>query len=148
MPELGTIQPLSEQELLYRRLPMNPSYFDASARVVHELAFQPEWHDVDGLSVSRECLGPEGAAASGAMGRSFYVATLRVSDLVGKLGLTLVADRDDHAVITELTYERRRSKEDGVRDRLAHIYGQLVRSVLEVSGPFPGKTPPITTPRR
>jgi hypothetical protein len=41
----------------------------------------------------------------------------------------------------DLTHAARQSKDAAVRQRLAAIYGRLVGVVLDVEGPFPGKTP-------
>ena len=81
----------------------------------------------------------------GPIGREFYVASFRVSDLVAA-GLTVIADRDDHAVIVDLTHARRQSKDAAVRDRLAAVDAPLLRNVLDVSGPFPGRVQPPTSP--
>ncbi len=146
MPAPNDPPPLVATELLYRRVPVNPQFYDPSGQVILEEAFKPSPSDIDGLSLSRECVGPAGAAATGLAGRDFYVATLRAADLVAGLGLDVVADRDDHAVIRDLTYPRRRSKDPAVRDRLSAIYIQLVAAVIDVSGPFPGKARPPSPP--
>ena len=138
------VRPLTPGELLYRRIPVKPAYYDAVTNRVQELAFTPIEGDVDGLSLSRQVVGPAGAAALGRVGGSFYVAALLASDLTDKLGLNVVADRDDHALITELTYARRKSKDPFARQQLVSIYGRLVKSVLAVTGPYPGQFGAVT----
>ena len=112
---------------------------------MRELAFKPTINDSDGLSHSRERVGPVGAAAIGPVGRSFFVATVRFAALIW-MGLTVVADREDHAVVADLTHGARQSKEPATRQRLAKLYGRLVRAVVAASGPFPGQTVRPTGP--
>ena len=138
-------QPLADDEILFRRIPAKPEFYDPVGGI-RELAVKPTQNDTDGLSLSRECVGPAGTAATGPAGREFFVASFRVSELIGRIGLTVVADRDDHAVITDLTHDLRRSKDPAVGDRLTEMYKQLVRAVVEVTGPFPGKAPPTAPP--
>ena len=108
---------------------------------MRELAFKPTINDPDRLSLSRERVGPVGAAATGPVGRSLFVATVRFAALIW-MGLTVVADREDHAVVADLTHAARQSKEPATRERLAKLYGRLrlVRAVGAASGPFPGQT--------
>ena len=138
------MNPLAADELLYRRLPANPNYRNPATGFPLELAFQPTPADTDGLSLSRERVGPAGAAATGRADREFFVATLRVADLTA-LGLTVVPDRDDHVVITDLTHDRRQSRDPATKEQLAAIYGRLVQAVIDVAGPFPGHAPPPPT---
>ena len=138
------VQPLGDGELLFRRVPARPEFYDAATGGVREAAFRPTTNDSDGLSLSRERVGPAGAAATGAIGRQFYVARFRAADLMAA-GLTIIPDRDDHAVIVDLTHAKRQSKDAVIRDRLAEVYALLMRHVLDVSGPFPGRTPPPPT---
>ena len=83
MSDPAEIPPLRHDELVYRRL--SREYFDASQRVVKVLAFRPTKADSDGLSLSRQVAGAEGAAASGREGKAFYFAVLRVSDIIDQL---------------------------------------------------------------
>jgi hypothetical protein len=142
MAEPAPIPPLTDDELLYRRLPAHPQYYDSQRRLVKEVAFRPTAADSNGLSVSRQCVGPEGAAAEGRLGKQFYVAAVRAGDVTG-LGLTIVADRPDHALITDLTHERRQSADRAIRDPLLKASADLTKIVREVVGPFPGSASPL-----
>ena len=146
MPEPGAIPPLLDAELVYRRLPANPQYVDAPRRQVKDLAFRPTPADVDGLSLARQRVGAEGAAALGREGKQFYVAVLRVADIVRRLDLTLVADRDDHAIIVELTYAARESTVQSVRNQVISASANLAAAVVDAVGPFPGQAVPPTAP--
>jgi hypothetical protein len=141
----AAVSPLRDDELVFRRLPAHPQYFDPAKRVAKALAFRPTKSDTDGLSLARQCVGPEGAAALGSQGKQFYVAVLRVSDIVRKLGLDLKADRDDHAVVSELTHAARESKDQRVYGRVAEVSAKLTSIVTDVLGPFPGQAPPPPT---
>lgn len=134
------IRPLADDELLYRRLPANPQFYDPIRDLLRDVAFRPTPADTDGLSLSREVVGTVGAAATGRVGRDFFVATLCVSD-IRAAGLDVVADRDDHALITDLTNERRQSTDRAVRDRLLKASSDLVAVVSRIDGPFPGRAP-------
>ena len=138
--------PLSDDEVVYRRLPANPQFYDASHGIVKEAAFRPTPADTDGLSLSREVVGPAGAAATGQSGKAFFVAALRVGS-IRAAGLDVVADRDDHALLPDLTNARRQSADRAVRDQLLRASADLVAIVSEVTGPYPGRAvPPPTSP--
>ena len=139
MTPTSPVRPLRADEILYRCVPVRPEFIDVASGRLRELAFKPTPQDIDGLSLSREIVGPHGTAATGPAGRTFDVASLRAGDLTDKLGLTVVPDRDDHAVIVDLTHAMRQLKDEATVDRLAATYWQLVEAVREVSGPYPGR---------
>ena len=75
------IEPITDDELLYRRIPASMGWYSASAGLSPQ-AFAPHaTNDITGLSVSRAKYKSIQAAAKGRPGKSYYVAILRAGDL-------------------------------------------------------------------
>jgi hypothetical protein len=107
MDSAPNVNPLSQNEIVYRRIPL--SQMDNGQ--VQLVAFKPhETQDTDGLSLSRECCGPSGAAATGLAPKQFMVAQTLVAEVEQIDGLTVHADSDDHALVPQMTSALRRSK--------------------------------------
>lgn len=133
MAENSDVNPIAENEVLYRRI---PEVWCGTNQLVLE-AFLPTKSDTDGLSLARECVGAVGAAATGRQGKQFYVGELRPTDL--PQGLSIIADANEHAFIPEMNHAARQSDVKETREQLrqwAEILRQRCKNVL---GPFPGK---------
>lgn len=77
-------EPISDDELLYRRVPIR--WYDPSTGRPFDEAFAPhKENDLTGLSVSRAKYKSIEQAARGMPGKRYYVATLRAGDLRGSL---------------------------------------------------------------
>lgn len=132
------VVPVSEDELVYRRVP--EAFVDGSAPSLE--AFLPhKTKDVDGLSLSRQHVGAEGAAATGAAGKNHFAAELVAADIRVK-GLTVYADTDDHALIPEMNSAARQSRDKEIKVRLTTWARELQLAMRGLHGPFPGKAPP------
>lgn len=76
------VEPIDDDELLYRRVPASTGWFDPVTRVLKPEAFGPhKQRDLTGISVTRARYKPVEEAARGQLGKSYFVAVLRVSDL-------------------------------------------------------------------
>lgn len=136
-------EPIDDDELLYRRIPMawhDPSIDERPS----PQAFRPRKDDTSGLSLTREKYHtPEEAAALGRAGNKYYVAIVRAGDLRAK-GIRVEPDPavDDrgHAVLPDLTHvTRKEPTQKGMEVRLAE------ELCLGVEGPFPGQLVPDET---
>lgn len=130
------IEPISNDELLYRRIPMAMGWYEPLVdRNPSPKAFRPRKHDTDGLSLSRAKYATLDAAAAGREGKQYYVAVLRVGDLRAA-GIAVQPDPREgdpgHVILPALTYDRRRS------DEALEMQVRLAEPLcLRVEGPFP-----------
>ncbi len=142
MPNGGEIPPLDPAESLYRRV-QEKDFDPAKSPYPEHLAFRPNEHDTDGISLFRERMTEaKGIALARAKpGKRYYVAEIPVSEF-HRLGLTVATDDlrpptvsdpidPTHVVIPELNAATRR--EDRTRD----LAQQLARSpLLKMHGPY------------
>lgn len=134
MGEGGT--PITDDELLYRRIPIQPGYYDAGVSPKpSRLAFRPGRHDRTGLSLYRA--KHKTATEVARMGRKdqYYVAVLRAGDLRASDLQVVPAEvepGDGHAEIPLIRYENRKSTE--VEEAITRLEYDLC---LEVLGPLP-----------
>jgi hypothetical protein len=136
MNQSSGVNSLRFQEAVFRRLPETWKDLPRVAFLPHETA------DTDGLSLSREIIGAQGTAETGASGKSYYVAESTVGAIEGIPGLTVFADTDTHAVIPELNSQLRQSKiaaDKNRRDEWARLL-QLLFKNKPVVGPYQGKS--------
>ena len=133
---LDGTEPVADDELLYRRIPVSQRWYDPAADPKPMLqAFRPRPDDVTGLSVVRgEFYSTPEEAAQGPSKSGYFVAVLRVGDLRAH-GIEVVARPVEgilgHAEITNLTAANRDSdKAKGIMELLAE------RLCLRVEGPF------------
>lgn len=76
------IEPIGDEELLYRRVPASTGWFDQANRTLKPEAFGPhKKRDLTGISVTRAKFKSIERAAQGQLGKSYFVAVLRVGDL-------------------------------------------------------------------
>ena len=76
------VEPIIDDELLYRRVPASTGWFDPVSRVLKPEAFGPnQKRDLTGISVIRARFKSIEQAACGQPGKSYFVAVLRVGDL-------------------------------------------------------------------
>ena len=99
--------PVSPDEYVLRRV--LSEYCDPSlSEPVHPQGFYPTSKDMDGISVFRALfVSPDRVASSGKNPKGYYVARLRVSDIIA-LGLTVIPNpKDDqlpgHALLPGLS---------------------------------------------
>jgi hypothetical protein len=126
-------EPVTRDELLYRRIPVSKGWYDERNGVSPE-AFDPRKNEVGGISLFRSKYKTVQEVAKGPSKRGYYVAVLRAGDLI-KEGIQ-IAPRPDpphspgHVELPSLTCENRNTSEALERK---HI---LVRLCLWVEGPF------------
>lgn len=132
-PANGT-EPLTDDELLYRRIPASQNWYTES--VLSPEAYRPhKKQDIDGLSLWRaKHKSLEEVAHEGRPGREYYVAVLRVADL-REHGVQVVATANTggvgHVSLPALNAENRRTPEARALKTL------LARKLtLRVEGPF------------
>jgi hypothetical protein len=140
MPDANADEPIGDDELLLRRIPLSQNWVTDDKQTVDPLAFRPRESDVTGLSFGRLTFNDPGAeAAKGAAGRRFFVALLSVR-LIRKEKMAVVprplVDDPGHAEIVDLTFANRRS------DRARELVQRLRECVIEIQGPFDGKRSP------
>lgn len=124
---------ITDDELLYRRVPATTQWYDPTTRVLNAQAFAPHKHrDATGLSVVRAKHRSVEEAGTGRPGKVFYVAVLRAVDL-RQNGIEVVQTPPDdpaHAELPSLNAGNRREDETLERQRL------LTELCLRVEGPF------------
>lgn len=133
---LGGSEPVADDELIYRRIPVSQHWYDPAADP-HPLlqAFRPRTDDVTGLSVVRgEPYNTAEQAAQGPSKSGYYVAVLRVGALRAH-GIDVlprpIAGVQGHAEIPNLTAANRDSDE---AKRIMELLAE--RLCLRVEGPF------------
>jgi len=129
-------EPITDDELLYRRIPAALNLYDPRREPhLRPDAFRPNQNDMTGLSVYRAKFKSVEEAAQGREGKSYYVAVLRTGDLRAR-GIEVVprpiAGDPGHAEIPGLTYQNR--KTDEALEWKLLLAQQLC---LRVEGPFP-----------
>jgi hypothetical protein len=138
MPDLDGTEPIADDELILRRIPVSQGWFDPLvAPHASPLAFRPRDDDLTGLSVVRGLpYNTFNAAAQGPSKRGYYLAVFRAGDLRGK-GIHRVPRPvpgiAGHAEITDLTVGNRDT--DEARQLMVLLAHELY---LRVEGPFPG----------
>ena len=114
MTELPGGEPVLDDELLYRRIPVSTKWYDLDRTPTLEPeAFRPNRNDDTGISVSRAKYKTVRQAATGRAGRKYYVAVVRARDLRGagmEVAARPLSDDPSHAEITSLTYGNRKLK--------------------------------------
>ncbi len=119
MPDAEPSTHVDDGELILRRIPINPGWYNPASGEISHLAFRPRRDDVTGLSVTRaksdshpEFLTPAQDAALGTNASGYYVAVLRVGDLRSH-DINVVAKSEQrnsgHAELALLAYDARRS---------------------------------------
>lgn len=137
MGEGCVAEPIGDDELLLRRIPMSMEWYNPQEQVVHEDAFLPTKADHDGLSLMRAkfCTAAD-LSARGRPGKQYYVAQFRAADIRAQ-GIELQADpqpdNPGHALLPQMTRNNRKDDETLERARI------LARLVTKVSGPFWGR---------
>ncbi len=135
MTELPNVDPIADDEILYRRIPASTGWYDASRTPPLEAeAFRPNQNDISGISLARQKYTSIAQAARGRPGKSYVVAWLRAGDLRAA-GIDVLPrplpDDPGHAEIPTLTYDQRKSKQAiEQRTLLAE------KLCLQIQGPF------------
>jgi hypothetical protein len=122
---------LSPDEIVYRRISAANHWWIKDGKV-DLAAFLPNKSDRDGLSLARASEARQ-AAASGTIGKKYFVVALRVAE-IQRRGLIVLADSATHAIIQGWTPDRRNELE-GNAEYLTTICGP-------VEGPFDGQWDP------
>ena len=142
MPLLPGEEPVDDDEIIYRRIPL--SRFDAEKRLVAVHAFNPRDADTTGLSVTRAKYHPTiEDVARNPRGSKYYVAVLKVTELRAR-GIDVVPrplHAEDpqhpeydpgHAELPQITYDKRHT--DDVIQLMELLATQLCG---DVRGPYP-----------
>lgn len=76
------LEPIADDELLYRRVPASTGWFDPATGILQPEAFGPhKQRDLTGISVTRAKFKSIEQAAQGQPGKAYFVAVLCVDDL-------------------------------------------------------------------
>src|ERR1700688_3000201 len=107
--------PVSDDELLYRRIPVSQGWYKPENGYLSPQAFHPRSEDVTGLSLSRARFFVTAAdAAHGTSAQGYWLAVLRAGDLRSR-GMHVVSrpleENPGHAEIVDLRYGNRKSDE-------------------------------------
>jgi hypothetical protein len=136
MADLDGTEPISDDEVLYRRIPVSMKWYDPKiAPFPSPEAFWPRDDDTTGLSVRRgEPYSTAAQAAQGPSRRGYYVAVLKVGDLRAR-GIRVVPQPDPdipgHTELPDLTAMNRDT--DAAKTLMATLAHELC---LRVEGPF------------
>lgn len=119
-------EPVGDDELLFRRVPVSKRWFDANG--LSPEAFDPREDEATGISVFREKYTTIEKAAAGKSKRGYFIAVFRASDL-RKCGIEVVPrpglDDPGHAELPDLTCSNRLASEALERKlRLSKLYLQ------------------------
>jgi hypothetical protein len=135
MPVGDGSEPVADDELLYRRIPVSQGWYK-EGRLSPE-AFDPREGELTGISVYRDKYKSLQEVAKGKSRRGYYVAVLRAGDLRER-GIEVVQrpkpDDPGHAELPDLTCHNRLTTE--TLERKHH----LTELCLRVEGPFPPTT--------
>jgi hypothetical protein len=136
MPALDGTEPIADDELLFRRIPVSQNWYDPAVdSKPSPEAFRPTQVDTTGLSLSRDKYKRIEEVGRAVQGRRFYVAVLRAADLRAE-GIPVephpIPDDPGHCEIPGLTYGNRKV------DQSLEWKTLLARKLcLRVEGPFP-----------
>ncbi len=137
MSGVNEVEPIDDDERLFRRIPESTGWFDpgSSPPSLSFYAFRPGKHDSTGLSVYRERYKAIEEVARPRSGKRYYVAVLRAGDL-REHGITVepkpLEGDPGHSEITVLTYENRKQNKSLERQKLL---SEVL--TLKIEGPFP-----------
>jgi len=129
-------EPVADDELLYRRVPVSTGWFNPQlAPPLSPKAFHPNRNDTTGISLSRAKHKTVEEAARGKEGKSYYIVVLCAGDL-RRHGIEVIpaptVDDPGHTELPGLKYADRQPDEVLEWEKLlAH---QLC---LKIEGPFP-----------
>ncbi len=129
-------EPIADDELLYRRVPVSKGWYDANG--LSPEAFDPRLDELSGISVYRAKLMSIEDAARGKSKKGYWVAVLRAGDLRNQ-GIKVVPrpepDDPGHAELPDLTCENRLTiPAQECKLRLSQL-------CLRVEGPFIARIP-------
>lgn len=132
MPADDGTEPVADDELLYRRIPVSQGWYTKSG--LSPVAFEPRKKETTGISFSRDKYKSIQEAAKGKSRDGYYVAVLRTGDL-RKHGIEVVRrpvpGDPGHVEVPDLTCHNRLTQEALERTLL------LTKLCLRVEGPFP-----------
>ena len=116
-----------------------------SANPIQRVAFQPNAHDKEGISVFRQqFVAAEDVAAAGAQGAAnYFVVRLQVKDVLS-LGLSVMADPQPdqlpgHALIPELSWAAWRRQKPNSKEQQRALRALGEKDIAFT--PFPGSSP-------
>jgi|GEM_PF-2387687 len=139
MPAGDGHDPISDEEIVYRRVPEHYDYYDPnSEHPVAWIAFRPNQKDTGGLSVWRGkyLSAPEAAAKRAHSGKRYYVIALSVGRL-REIGISVEPTSEDggvgHASLTNMNYHSYQESKNAIRNWAEKITAELVE---QVHGPF------------
>lgn len=140
MPLIDGTDPIDDEEILYRRIPVSQGWYNSNADPhPSPQAFRPRDDDITGISLCRGGLyNTVEQAGHGPSKKGYFVAVLKAGDL-RKLGFDVVPRPNDvingHVEIPALTASNRDT------DSALNIMTALANKLcLRVEGPF---SPPV-----
>lgn len=108
-------EPITDEEILYRRIPVSTNWYDPKKTPPLEPeAFRPNRNDVTGISLTRAKYITVEQAAVGRPGKQYYVVVVRAGD-IRSAGMEVAArplpDDPSHAEISSLTDDNRKTRQ-------------------------------------
>lgn len=135
MPSPEEYEPISDDEILYRRVPVSMKW--VTQEDVKPEAFRPREEDTTGLSVSRKKFLTVEQAAKGTSKQGYYVLELRAGDM-RKSGIDVeprpIEQTPGHSEIPSLAYQ-----DPEPDDAMAQRMRLAKELVIKIHGPFPAK---------
>jgi len=137
MPTQDGTEPIADEELLYRRIPVSMNWYVKG--VLYQDAFEPRDDETTGISVFRAKYKSLEDAAKGKGKKGYFVAVLGAAEL-RKSGIRAEPKptRNDpgHAELPDLTCHNRDTQ--ATQERMVLLATKLTQ---KVEGPFPPSTP-------
>ncbi|MBN1345415.1 MAG: hypothetical protein JXQ73_22165 [Phycisphaerae bacterium] len=130
-------EPIDDDEILYRRIPVSQGWYDSAKHPpVNSQAFMPTKHDEDGISLWRAKYKTVEEAAQGPSGKGYFVAILRAGD-IRREGIQATPTPElagpGHVSLPDLNYKDRRT------DKVLEAARRLATTICRrVEGPFGG----------
>lgn len=126
--------PIEDSEIVFRRIPASmKEWYDSDTGEVSPEAFGPRKDEATGISFARQKYKSASEAGRGRLGKSFYVAFLKVSDM-RKAGIRVdsrpLPGDPGHSELPDLNCNNRKENETIEKQRI------LASLVVSVDGPF------------
>jgi hypothetical protein len=131
MPLLPGHEPIGDDEILYRRIPVSKGWYDSNG--LSPVAFDPRPDETTGISVFRAKYKSLEDAAKGLSKKGYYVAVYRAGDLRShdiQVVPRPLTDDPGHAELPDLTCNNRET------DNALEKMSRLTELKQSVEGPF------------
>jgi hypothetical protein len=134
MTDLPDTDPIGDDELIYRRVPVSQNLYDAKLGLSPQ-AFSPDKkRDDTGISVNRNKYATAEQSAVGSSKKGYYFAVLKVAQLRANGIEVTHQPLPENAAHCEIPALNAANYDSPEVERLKHVLASIV---VEVQGPFP-----------